>query len=346
MKLKLRFIILFLFVLTVNLYADNISSQNENEYVYFDVEQIEIPFQPDYSKDERWALIPKEKSKYDVDVFFVYPTIFSGNGYKLMDVSDEQLVKKAHDLSKFYTGIFENQANIYAPLYRQASIELLILTREQQVEFLMTAFLDIMNSFDYYLNYYNNGKPFILAGFSQGSAMILELMKTKLKDKNLQEKLIASYIIGYSVTEKDLKQCPWLKPAQSDHDTGCIISYNTQIAANGYSPVFYKSSKAINPISWKTDNMPSVKKQYKGAVIYDFEKNKLIKDKPFETAYLEVGSNALVVDVDITKYNGGQDIFKKGILHVYDYMFFYNNLKENVPVRIKNYFKKHKKQVK
>lgn len=92
--------------------------------------------------------------------------------------------------------------------------------------------------------------------------------------------------------------------------------------------------------------MPSAAKQYKGAVIYDFERNKLIKDKPFETAYLEVGSNALVVDVDITKYNAGQDIFKKGVLHIYDYMFFYNNLKENVPVRIKNYFKKHKKQVK
>jgi len=167
-------------------------------------------------------------------------------------------------------------------------------------------------------------------------------MKIKLKEKKLQDKLVASYIIGYSVTEEDLKQCPWLKMAKSDNDIGCIISYNTQIAANGYSSVFYKKSKSINPVSWKTDNIPSSTKQYKGAVIYDFEKNKIVKTRPFETAYLEVGSNALVVDVDVTKYNAGQEIFKKGVLHIYDYMFFYNNLKENVPVRIQNYFKKQK----
>lgn len=341
MKLKSKIVFLLLFFFAVTGFCQDSINYLELKNS-FNIENIAIPFQPDYSNGSRWALIPANNSKYKVDVFFVYPTIFSGEGFKLMDVSDEKLIKKAANLSKYYTGIFEGNANIYAPLYRQASIELLALDREQQVEFLMTAFSDILNSFDYYLRYYNKGKPFILAGFSQGSAMILELMKIRLRDKKLQDKLVAAYIIGYSVTEDDLKQYPWLKMAESASDTGCIISYNTQVAANGYSAVFHKKSKAINPISWKTNNTPSSSKQYKGAFIYDYENNKFIKARPFETAYLEFGSNALVVDVNTKQYKLGQDIFNEGVLHVYDYMFFYNNLKENAAVRINNYLKKHK----
>ena len=341
MKYKIQLVVSILLFLSVTSFsatsAEHLKLKNN-----FNIEAVEIPFQPDYSNASRWALLPTNNSKYKVDVFFVNPTIFSGKGFKLMNVADEKLVKKAIALATFYTGIFKGNANVYSPLYRQASIELLALDREQQVEFLITAFSDVMNSFDYYLKHYNKGKPFILAGFSQGSALILELMKTKFRDKNLQNKLVAAYIIGYSVTEDDLKQYPWLKMAENSSDTGCIISYNTQIAAHGYSDVFHKNSKAINPVSWKTDNVPSLKKQYKGAVIFDFTHNKLIKAKPFETAYLEFGSNALVVDVNTKQYNAGQDIFKEGVLHIYDYMFFYNNLKENVPVRIKNYFKEHK----
>ena len=342
MKNKLKLIFLFLFCFSVSVFCQNISDYYFELKNNFDIEKIEIPFQPDYSNINRWALIPADNSKYKVDVFCLYPTILAGEGFKLMDVTDEKLVKKATNLSKYYTGIFEGNANVYAPLYRQASIELLALDKENQTELLMTAFSDIMNSFEFYLNHYNKGKPFILAGFSQGSAMILELMKIRLRDKNLQNKLVAAYIIGYSVTEDDLKQYPWLKMAESASDIGCIISYNTQVAANGYSAVFHKKSKAINPISWKTNNVPSSKKHYKGAVIYDYENNKFIKSRPFETAYLEFGSNALVVDVDTNQYKGGQDIFKEGVLHVYDYMFFYNNLKENAAVRINNYLKKHK----
>ena len=341
MKYKSILISLLLCLFSVNVFSgstiDYLKLKNN-----FNVESIAIPFQPDYSNGSRWALLPANNSKYKVDVFFVYPTIFSGEGFKLMNVADEKLIKKATNLSKFYTGIFEGYANVYAPLYRQASIELLALDREQQVELLMTSFSDIINSFEFYLRYYNKGKPFILAGFSQGSALILELMKIKLRDKTLQSKLVAAYIIGYSVTEDDLKQYPWLKMAESASDIGCIISYNTQVAANGYSPVFLKKSKAINPISWKTNNTPSSPKKYSGALLYDYDNNKLIKARPFETAYLEFGSNALVVDIDTKEYKAGQDIFKEGVLHIYDYMFFYNNLKENVPVRINNYLKKHK----
>jgi hypothetical protein len=131
--------------------------------------------------------------------------------------------------------------------------------------------------------------------------------------------------------------------AQTADDIGVIISYNTQVANNGYSYLLRKGAKAINPITWKTNNNKSKEKQYKGAVTFNAETGKIVgQEKPFKTAYLEKETNALVVDVDKAKYVTNKSVFPSGVLHSYDYKFFYNNLKENVPARISNYFKKHK----
>ncbi len=319
------------------------NTRNIHKDAVFSIENIKIPFQPDYSKQERWALLPEDDSKYKADVFYVYPTIFGGQGYELMDVSDDDLKKKARNQALFHTGIFEGQANIYAPFYRQASIEILKLTIEQNEQILNTGINDIEQAFDYYLKHYNKGKPFILAGFSQGSIAVLEIMKNKFYNKQLTDKLIAAYIIGFSVTESDLKKYPWLKMAKKADDTGVIISYNTQIANNGYSYLLHKGSKAINPVTWKTDNEKSKQHQYKGALMFDSQSGTISGEEfPFKTAYLEPETNALVVDVDEEKYAVNGSVFPKGILHIYDYMFFYNNLRQNVPQRISSYFKKHK----
>lgn len=314
------------------------SVTTSSKTIVFSIEDAAVTPQPDYSKQERWALLP-EKQNAKVDVFYVYPTIFMGNGPEYMDVTNAELKERAKNQAAFDTGIFKGQANIYAPLYRQASIVLLQSSKDATV----TSFSDIKRAFDYYLNNYNNGKPFFLAGFSQGSMAVLDLMKSKFHDKDLRNKLIAAYIIGYSVTAEDLAEYPFLKMAQSSDDTGIIISYNTQIAGNGYSSVLKKNSRAINPISWKTNDKPSKEKQYRGAVIFDLRSNKIISlSKPFKTACLEKDTNALVVDVDTSEYNASQIIFPAGVLHMYDYMFFYNNLQENVSERINSYFKKHK----
>ncbi|MFA6613311.1 MAG: DUF3089 domain-containing protein [Endomicrobiia bacterium] len=306
--------------------------------IAFSIENITVTPQPDYSKQERWALLP-DKQDAKVDVFYIYPTIFIGNGPEYMDVTNTELKERAKNQATFDTGIFKGQANIYAPLYRQASIALLQSSKDATI----TSFEDVKRAFDYYMKHYNKGKPFFLAGFSQGSMAILDLLKNKFHDKDLRNKLIAAYIIGYSITDEDLSKYPYLKMAESADDIGVIISYNTQIANNGYSSVLKKNSKAINPISWKTNNKPSKEKQYRGAVIFDLSSNKIVSlSRPLKVAYLEIETNALVVDVNPTNYTASQTIFPAGVLHMYDYMFFYNNLQENVSERINNYFKKHK----
>lgn len=49
------------------------------------------------------------------------------------------------------------------------------------------ALQDIEHAFDYYLKHYNQGRPFILAGHSQGAKSVIELLKHKLNAANYRQ---------------------------------------------------------------------------------------------------------------------------------------------------------------
>lgn len=295
---------------------------------------VVVPAAPDYAQAENWAFLPVALSDKPVDVFYVYPTIFGGNGPEQMDLSSADLRAKADVQIGINAGVFTDTANLYAPYYRQASIELIWLPARKAGLLLADGYQDIIRAFEYYMEHFNQGRPFILAGFSQGSMGLLNLMEKKFDNPKFRKQLVAAYLIGYSVTEDDLERYPWLRMAQGETDTGVIISYNTQLPGNGYSFVLKKGAKGINPVNWRTDGTKAPASAHKGAVIFDIVTGEKIEEVPhFSAAWLEEKSGALAVYADDKKYNASQAVFAPGVLHMYDYMFFYNNLKENVAKR-------------
>lgn len=298
---------------------------------------------PQYSDEKNWLVLPpKGQELYGVDVFYIYPTIFGGNGLQYQNFDDEAAKQNALNQINFDTAVLGSEVNVFAPYYRSASIEVVKLDDKSLENFLVIPYQDSLKAFDYYMQHYNNGRPFILMGFSQGSMMIKNIMEQKFADKKLQDKLIAAYIIGWSVTKSDLEKYPFLKPAKGPKDTGVIISYNTELPGTGYTFLLRPGAVAINPVNWRTDGAKSKKKQYEGAVIFDRVTQTTSRENPITTAWLEEGTNALVVDADASKYSASQEIFPSGVLHMYDYMFFFNNLKDNAAERIKRYQKEHK----
>lgn len=290
--------------------------------------------EPDYSQAESWAFLPVGQTDKPIDVFYVYPTIFGGNGPERMDIADEELRHKADVQILINGGVFTDQANLFAPYYRQASIEVVWLPQAQAEALLAEGYQDVIRAFDYYMRHYNQGRPFILAGFSQGSMALLELMKARFDNPQWQKQLVAAYLIGYSVTEQDLQKYPWLTMAQGETDTGVIVSYNTQLPQSGRSYVLKEGARSINPVNWKTDSTVAPASAHKGAVIFNAVTGEKQEEVPhLSDAYLEKETGALVVQVDPVKYNASQTVFPAGVLHMYDYMFFYNNLKENVQKR-------------
>lgn len=295
-----------------------------------------VPARPDYSKKESWARLPEKLDK-PADVFYVYPTVFreKSSAVENMDIQNAALRRLADVQIGINEGVFSPSANVYAPYYRQASIGILNAPENAQQDYLSPGYQDVVQAFDYYLMHYNKGRPFILAGFSQGSMALLNLMKKRFNEPALQKKLVAAYLIGCSVTKSDINRYPWLKMAQGETDTGGIISYNTQLPGSGYSYVLRPGAQSINPVNWRTDRRMAQKKEHKGAVIFDIRTGKRTEKIPnFTSAYIEKDTRALVVNADPKIYSINQPLFPDGVLHMYDYMFFYNNLTDNAAKRV------------
>ena len=117
--------------------------------------------------------------------------------------------------------------------------------------------MDVRNAFDHYMNNDNNGRPFILAGFSQGGKSVVELLKILTPQQ--RDRLVAAYVLGYKVTPEDLRVAPWIKPAQGADDTGVTICYNSVSDVKYVKPVVSTPNvMCINPVNWRTDATPAI----------------------------------------------------------------------------------------
>ncbi len=297
------------------------------------------PTEPlNYSKPENWLQLPSEGLLHDVDVFYVYPTVYLEHQPGWMDVNDQALRDAATGVLRVQGGVFTGSANLFAPMYRQVSIGVLDLPEEEFTSYISAAYEDVKDAFEYYLENLNQDRPFILAGHSQGSEMILELMKDKFADEALQKQLVAAYIIGYSVTKEDTDLHPWMRIAQSDRDVGVIITYNTQSADAAGSPVLLPGAHCVNPLNWTTAGIYAADSLNLGAVFFNRD-HKMINEIPAFTGARIDKQGALVVDGPDPDdfFNPDHPVFPRGVYHAFDYNFFYRNLEENVALRIKHF---------
>jgi len=288
---------------------------------------------PDYSNMLNWAVLPDMGADKVVDVVFFHPTSYFGDKSWNQSMLDERNDQRAlEDITK-QAAVFEGQCNIYAPFYRQASIHVLNASEKDKDSALGVGSADIDNAFKYYLENFNNGKPFILAGHSQGSNLLLLLLERNFDDPKLMKQLVAAYMIGWSVTADDLEAYPQLKVCESYDETCCIVSYNTQ-ENNPEISVVRKGAIAVNPLLWNTSGEVAAKELNLGAV---FNIGGARKEIPHYTG-AQIVDGALVVP----RPSNVKDLKTlRGFYHGYDYAFFYRNLEKNVADRIAAYQRTH-----
>lgn len=312
------------------------------------------PPAPDYSKDYCWVTKPDKIDK-PVDVFYVHPTIYSAKSPDNMDISTPALRTFAKGLTVAQAGVYSDSANMFAPFYRQQSgaVQDVFTARGGTNMFIDPSFQlgagDVEAAFDYYLKHFNQGRPFILAGHSQGTMTLINLMRKRFNDPALRKQLVAAYLIGYSVTKDDLKKYPWMKRAMGADDTGVIITYNTEGPGSTGSPVYLKGAIAINPLNWKNDSTPASRSEHKGAKFFDDSKGILIEEiDNFADAHVDTEKGVLVITNMKKPSSDKIDLahlgrYPAGVYHKYDYAFWFNNLKDNVKTRIKSYLDKKAK---
>lgn len=302
----------------------------------------------DYSKPENWAYFDAETEGRDADVFFICPSVYGGSDDACnMSLSDQETKESFFGAINMEKGIYDQNSRFFAPYYRQIGLNVYEMPEEDREPYLEIAYEDVKDAFEYYWETCNDGRPIILAGFSQGADMCLRLMKDFFAQDDRMEQLVACYAIGWRVTEDDLQEFPHLKMASRESDTGVIVSFNSEAETVTDSLMIPAGTRtlAINPLNWKTDSTFADKSLNKGACFTDYSGSILTEIPELTGAYLDPIRGALKVpDVSPADYPAGLSIFTDGIYHLYDYQFFYRNLQENVQTRIRTYMQQQNPQ--
>ncbi len=296
----------------------------------------------DYSMTDNWIHIPD--TDFDIDVFYLYPTSWTKteNDPYYCEIDNESLRKSAPFNYKRQASAFETCANVYSPFYRQVDALWLLgenKLQEGQKYFEGIPYTDAVAAFQYYLENYNEGKPFILASHSQGSAVMKGILKYYMKENpDVYERMIAAYIIGYSITENDLKEHSHLKFATGESDTGVIVSWNTEAPGTEYNPLLFEGAISINPITWTLDETPAAKDENAGSLIANLQKGELVAMEKLADATVNKERGSVICSsVDVNVYAPDGAPFPKGVYHLNDYGFYYNNIRENAAKRIESY---------
>lgn len=299
------------------------------------------PSAPDYSKPAHWAALPFRTDAADVipkgetwvndslkevDVFYIYPTIYRGTKVWCADVNDKKLNRKIDNKPvRYQASVFNAGARVYAPRYRQAAIAAFYNEGTDGENALLFAYEDVKRAFQYYLANYNGGRPFIIASHSQGTWHARRLLRDMIDTTNLRHRMVAAYVIGFGI---DTTTYTNLRPMENEYQTGGYITWAS--FKKGYNPgqsMLY-GNVCINPITWTRDPNPAPCSQSQAAMLLSFKK------KYPNACATQIHNNYLWVDARLPFIKGFDN------LHIADYNLFWYDIRANIPKRISAFWKR------
>ena len=243
-----------------------------------------IPVEPDYKNAEMWVCHLNDTDGTGADVFYIPSTweydwtTSDGALCRYADVSNEQhRSNMAIEMNKVAKYMADGN-NFYSPYYRHISLDTWATLDEDYItrQYESVSLTDVKQAFDHFIKNYNKGRPFVLAGFSQGGKSVVELMKYMPED--IRKYMVAAYVLGYKVTPNDVAVAPWIVAAKSASDIGVTISYNSVSDVKYINPVISSPTvMCINPVNWRTDSTPAILND-SITVTLDTEHNVLVLD--------------------------------------------------------------------
>lgn len=307
-----------------------------------------VPPVPDYANEAHWASLPNKTDAADsipkrttlvdrqaqaqADVFFIYPTIFTGkpnNKYHWnADVNDEKLneeIQRGTILNQ--ASVFNGVCRVYAPYYRQAHLSAFYTHKTQEAAMALDlAYLDVKAAFEYYLEHFNQGRPIVIASHSQGSYHAERLLKDFFDGKKLRERLVAAYLIGRAIKPDAFAT---IHSTEKPDEVGVWASWNT--FARNYYPSsyerYFKGSQSTNPLLWNSSEAFAPKELNLGGVGPHFTFAPQLADAQNHKGMLWINK----------PYIKGRMFLRTKRWHYADINLFYMNLRDNVALRVEKY---------
>ncbi|MDR2724518.1 MAG: DUF3089 domain-containing protein [Candidatus Adiutrix sp.] len=297
----------------------------------------------DYSDPDNWLVLP-ERSRHDADVIYFHPTTYepkSSEAPLISELGDEGMRAGARQIFRTQATAFETCADIFAPFYRQVNFTALEGAFQELLEMERgAARASVFLALDYYFEHHNKGRPFFLAGHSQGSSMLACVLDEYMKDRpEPYGNMIAAYMLGKAPVRGWLAANPHIKAARGADDTGVVISWNTEGPGNAgkYSLVVPEGSVCINPLNWHTDETYAGMEENLGSLVPDGDGGYKVVEGVAD-ARVDIGRGSVICEsVDPAVYampGKYAAFFGPESYHGWDYEFYYMNIRENAALRL------------
>ena len=286
-----------------------------------------IPAVPARSEAAAWYISqPAGDNSPPTDIFYILPTCIwdwtaaDGQTCRYSDYTRTDHIEAFLPSVELAEDIFaQGQYGFYCPYYRQISLNVWMDGEAAVEELFPLSMEDVSAAFDYYLDNYNEGRPFVLAGFSQGGKAVVEIVKHL--PAPAYKRMVAAYAIGYRVSDEELAQYPQLRPAVDSTGTGTIICYNSVATPEAACAVLSPSDICINPVNWTTGATPA-------------ELNDSV------TVTVDTDHHLLIVDgLDPEQYwlPSLAPMFSKGNYHLQELTLYQDHLRRNTALRVRNF---------
>lgn len=280
-----------------------------------------------WENEAMWFQTQQKVDQNKIDVLYLISTeVISskdedGNDSWRATLTDAEKENMTAEMGWVNKNMFDTDFNFFSPYYHEVTFDAIIkLSSAEYDSVYQEVVKEVFDAFDYYMANINNGRPFVLAGFSQGAMLSLDLLK-HMSDEEYS-RMRACYAIGYRLSVKDL-QHPHIKAAQGETDRGVVISFNSVQNLEAIWPLVTEGAcTCINPVNWKTDSTPATF-TFEGTfneVHVDQENNVLLVKTDNPSHYYEFMDMAKVFE-----YAGAS----RDNLHHWDLLFYNKQIHDN-----------------
>jgi len=316
------------------------------------------PLAFDYAREDAWAALPTRRDAPDgavdgesdnqataaVDVFLVHGTTYA-RPYKgsWNQPADDADTNAFTDAAIRGASVYSACCKIYAPRFRQAILGAFGDSESASAKAAFAlATADIERAFDHYIAHYNGGRPFILAGASQGGAKVFDLLKLRISGTPLRERMVAAYpLIFWKKADEFAKEAPDIPVCAAPAQTGCVATFNP-VGPNlrtGLNPIFDRTGIiCVNPLTWRTDGTYAGFELNIGARRFATP-NKLVPG--VADAQCDANGRLVVTEIRADMYEGiplarqlFMGVFGRENYHSIAGALFYGNIRQNAKERV------------
>lgn len=160
-------------------------------------------------------------------VFFIHPTSFLKKNHWNAPLDDEESQARARIFLRGQASAFNAVGDVWAPRYRQAAIGAFLTDKQEGQMALDAAYQDVLIAFDQFLASIPSQKPIILAGHSQGSLHLTNLLKDRVAGTPLANRIVAAYIVGWPVSVEADIPALGLPACEAQNQSNCLLSWES-----------------------------------------------------------------------------------------------------------------------